>query len=117
MMTMTRTEECSATTPCLLLAFDTPYPQPLRALRNVANPFGVALLLAPKRSASTLCGLTLSLTQEPAHTMPTPDLEAMRCNVPAARSLPLLSALVRQQPQDLVIEYLQGLNLAITLQP
>lgn len=103
--------------PCLLVAFDTPYPPPLSALRNVACPFGVALLLAPERSATTLCGLTLSLTQEPTYPMPTPDLEAMRCNVPAARALPLLSALATQQPQDLVIDYLQGLNLAIRLQP
>ena len=103
--------------PCLLVAFDTPYPPPLRALRSIPHPFGVALLLAPERSPTTLCSLTLSLTQEPAHLMPTPDLEAMRCNVPAARALPLLSALATQQPQDLVIEYLQGLNLAITLQP
>lgn len=103
--------------PCLLVAFDTPYPQPLHALRTITHPFGVALLLTPQRSASTLCRLTLSLTQEPAHRMPTPDLEALRCNVPAARALPLLSALAGQQPQDLVIEYLPGLNLAITLQP
>jgi hypothetical protein len=103
--------------PCLLVVSDTPYPQPLRALRNVANPFGVALLLTPGRSATTLCSLTLSLSQEPAHTMSTPELEAMRCNVPAARALPLLSALAMQQPQDLVIEYLRGLNLAIRLQP
>jgi hypothetical protein len=103
--------------PCLLVAFDTPYPQPLRALSSIPHPFGVALLLTPVRNATTLCRLTLSLTQEPAHAMPTPDLEAMRCNIPAARALPLLSALATQQPQDLVIEYLQGLNLAITLQP
>lgn len=103
--------------PCLLVAFDTPYSQPLRALSSIPHPFGVALLLTPGRSATTLCSLTLSLTQELAHAMPTPDLEAMRCNVPAARALPLLSALATQQPQDLVIEYLQGLNLAITLQP
>ena len=102
--------------PCLLVAFDTPYPQPLRALSSIPHPFGVSLLLAPQRSATTLCSLTLSLTQEPAHAMPTPDLEAMRCNVPAARALPLLSALAMLQPQDLVIEYLPGLNLAITLQ-
>jgi len=103
--------------PCLLVAFDTPYPSPLRALSSIPHPFGAALLLTPRRSASTLCRLTLSLTQEPINFMPTPDLEAMRCNVPAARALPLLSALARPQPQDLVIEYLQGLNLAITLQP
>lgn len=103
--------------PCLLVVSDTPYPPPLRALRDVAYPFGVALLLTPGRGATTLCGLTLSLTQEPAHTMLDPDLETMRGNVPAARALPLLSALATQQPQDLVIEYLQGLNLAIRLHP
>lgn len=103
--------------PCLLVAFDTPYPQPLRALRDVAYPFGVALLLTPRRRATTQCGLALSLTQEPATPMPTPELETMRCNVPAGRALPLLSALAAPQPQYLVIEYLPGLNLAITLQP
>jgi len=103
--------------PCLLVAFDTPYPQPLHDLRKIANPFGVALLLTPQRQTTTLCGLTLELTQEPAHPMSTPDLETIRCNVPAARALPLLSALATLQPQNLVIEYLPGLNLAITLQP
>lgn len=106
----------STAKPCLLVAFDTPYPQPLRALSCIPYPFGVALLLAPQRSATTLGSLTLSLTQDPFNHMPTPDLEAMRSHVPAARVLPLLSALATQQPQDLVIEYLQGLNLAITLQ-
>ena len=86
-------------------------------MRTISHPFGVALLLAPKRTASTLCRLTLTLTEEAADRMPIPDLETMRCNVPAARALPLLCALARQQPQDLVIEYLQGLNLALTLQP
>lgn len=108
---------CSNARPCLLVAFDTPYPQPLRALGNVAHPFGMALLLTPGRGATTLCGLTLSLTQESADAMPTSNLEAMRCSVPAARALPLLLALATQQRQDLVVEYLQGLNLAITLQP
>ncbi len=103
--------------PCLLVAFDTPYPQPLRALSSIPHPFGVALLLTPQRSTTTIGRLTLSLTQDPVNHMPTPDLEAMRANVPAARALPLLSALATRQPQDFVIEYLQGLNLAVTLQP
>ncbi|MGP1628441.1 MAG: beta-ketoacyl synthase chain length factor [Giesbergeria sp.] len=110
---------CSNARPCLLVAFDTPYLSPLHDARIIAPPFGVALLLTPQRSIHTLCRLTLSLTQESAHPMFTPDFEAMRCNVPAARALPLLSALATQQQQQqrLVIEYLQGLNISITLQP
>ena len=105
--------------PCLLVAFDTPYPQPLHDMRSVAHPFGVALLLTPQRRASTLCRLALALTQKPAQPLPTPALEALRCNVPAARALPLLSALAMQQHQQqpLVIEYLPGLNLSLSLQP
>jgi hypothetical protein len=103
--------------PCLLVAFDTPYPEPLHTLRSIPHAFGVALLLAPRRSASTLFDLTISLTQAPIHSMPTTELEAMRGNIPAARALPLLAALAAPQPQTLVIEYLPGLNLSITLQP
>jgi hypothetical protein len=103
--------------PCLMVTFDTPYPEPLRTLSNTTHAFGVALLLTPRRSASTLCGLTLSLTQTSFHSMPTPELEAMRSNVPAARALPLLAALAVPQPRTLVIEYLHELNLSITLQP
>ena len=110
---------CSNAQPCLLVAFDTPYSPPLHDMRSVAHAFGVALLLTPQRRASTLCSLTLALTQEPARPLPTPDLEALRCNVPAARALPLLSALATQQHQQqrLVIDYLPGLNLSLTLQP
>ena len=109
---------CSSADPCLLVAFDTPYRPPLHGMRSAADPFGVALLLTPRRCASSLCSLTLALTGEPAQSMPTPDLETLRSNVPAARALPLLSALAMQpQQQHLVIEYLPGLNLSLTLQP
>lgn len=110
----------STTLPCLLVAFDTPYRNPLHEVRSVSHPFGVAMLLTPQRSTQTLCSLAISLTAEPAHTIANSDLEAMRCNVPAARSLPLLSALATQQQQQLqqqlVIEYMQGLNISITVQ-
>ena len=108
---------CSTTEPCLLVTFDTPYPHPLHDLRKITHPFGVALLLTPQRRTTSLSCLTLSLTQESAQSMPHPELETMRCNVPAARALPLLSALAAQQPQRMVLDYLQGLNLAISLQP
>lgn len=112
----TVTQICSNAHPCLLVASDTPYRPPLHDVRSVTHAFGVALVLTQQRRASSLCSLTLSLTEEPAHCMSTADLEAMRCNVPAARALPLLLALATKQ-RHVVIEYLQGMHISVTLQP
>jgi hypothetical protein len=101
----------------LLVVFDTPYPQPLQALRPIGCACGVALLLTPQRSQASLASLTMALTPDAFQTLPTPALETMRQQVPAARALPLLTALARQTPQAMVIEYLAGLNLAIDFQP
>jgi len=103
--------------PNLLVVYDIPYPEPLHALRKLACAFGVALLLSPRRSANSLASLTLALTPDAADTLPTPELESMRQQVPAARALPLLCALAQARTQRLVLDYLAGPNLAIELAP
>ena len=103
--------------PCLLIAYDTPYQQPLHALRPIAHAFGTALLLTPQRRATSQAALMLSLSQESADTLCTPALETMRTQVPAARALPLLDLLARQLAHSVVIDYLPELNLAIAVQP
>lgn len=108
---------CSNGQPCLLVAFDTPYPKPLQAQRSILSPFGVALLLAPRQSSHSCCSLALELTQEPAQTLSHVALENLRQHVPSARSLPLLQALATQSPAALVLQYLDGPNLAVTVQP
>ena len=111
---------CSSQQACLLVAYDTPYPEPLQTLRPIAHAFGCALLLTPQRSARSLASLALSLTGDSASTLATPALEAMRRQIPAARALPLLARLaqtpVPNQP-PLVLDYLPALNLALDLQP
>src|SRR5690606_15774154 len=47
---------------CLLLAYDTDYPEPLRSLRPIPDGFGVALVLAPRPSPEALAYLELSLS-------------------------------------------------------
>jgi hypothetical protein len=104
--------------PVLLVASDTPYPDPLHATRPLPHSFGMALLLTPQASARSLAVLHIALApasgQMPISACADPSLEALRGQVPAARGLPLLQALARLPgPQALVIEYLPALRLHV----
>ncbi|GAB2897626.1 beta-ketoacyl synthase chain length factor [Uliginosibacterium flavum] len=99
--------------PCLLLAYDTPFPEPLASLRPIPYPFGIALLLRSERSAATFASLSIELGDEVTNTCADATLENLRQNIPAARALPLLQMLARGETGRVVIDYLQGLNLAI----
>jgi len=82
----------SAQAPVLLVACDVPYPEPLHALRPVADTFAVALVLSPPAAAGR--ALTLEVRGESASTPCTgAELETVRRSIPAARALPLLQAL------------------------
>jgi hypothetical protein len=107
--------------PVLLLAYDTDYPQPLLALRHIPDTLGVALLLSPQPGPHSLGRLTMqagdAFTPAPADRLADPALERIRAGFPAARGLPLLRALALGQPQSVVIDYLQGLQLALQVAP
>ncbi|WP_010095767.1 beta-ketoacyl synthase chain length factor, partial [Burkholderia ubonensis] len=62
--------------PCLLIAYDTDYPEPLRAVRPIVDAFGVALVLAPEAGAATLARIDVQLTDASATTLASPALEA-----------------------------------------
>lgn len=88
----------------LLVACDVPYPQPLHALRPVADTMAVALVLAPVGAASSAvtgsmaaCTLSLRTLAAPvaASACAHAALETLRGEIPAARALPLLTALAR----------------------
>ena len=103
--------------PCLLVAFDTAYPEPLFSLRPIPHAFGLALVLSPTRRASTLATLDLALSHEPLSTMADEGLEALRASIPAARSLPLMQALAQAASASVVLEYLDGLSLTVSVTP
>jgi hypothetical protein len=94
----------------LLVACDLPYPEPLHALRPVADVFALALLLAPAG------GRRLRLAQAP-ETPPTrcenAGLEEVRRTIPAARALPLLQALAHTAPATLWLESLPGMSWVV----
>jgi hypothetical protein len=103
--------------PCLLIAYDAPYPYPLSRVRDIVGAMGLALALAPDATARSLAWLILRLGEGPCTELEEPGLEAMRRGIPAGRGLPLLRALTLSEPRRLVIDYLDPLRLELELAP
>jgi hypothetical protein len=107
--------------PVLLLAYDTDYPEPLHSTRPIPDSFGVGLVLAPCRSDLTQAQWTLEpaacLSSLPADRLDNAELEKLRLSIPAARCLPLLRSTARQQSGRVVLDYLEGLQLALQVSP
>jgi hypothetical protein len=106
--------QCQATNaPVLLVACDVPYPEPLHAVRPVADTFAVALLVAPGNTAGGR-QLRIGLTPEVAATACTETgFEILRQTIPAARALPLLQALAGGGASTVAIEGLSGQSMQV----
>jgi hypothetical protein len=106
-------------TPVALIAYDHPYPEPLHSKRPVCGAFGVALVLAPQPTKRTLA--TIEVTYTAGSLQPTcmidPALEALRTGIPAARSLPLLAALARDERSVIVFELPASNHLSTRFAP
>jgi hypothetical protein len=102
--------------PVLLVASDSPYPEPLHAVRPLPDHFGLALVLAPVPSAASIAALTIA-TVDPQHVATRCDdaaFEALRRAIPAAAALPLLLALARREPRErVVLDYLGRMRLQV----
>lgn len=101
----------------LLLAYDTPYPEPLHSVRPIPDAFGVALVLAPRRGARALAQISVSLSDTAAEQLDDATLEALRAAIPAARSLPLLRRIAQRQAAHVVLDYLDSARLAVDISP
>lgn len=101
--------------PVLLSAYETAYPEPLRAKRPLPDSFAVALVLTPTPGPHVCARIAASLRSAAAapDRFPEPRLEALRAAVPAARSLPLLRLLARREPGAVVLDYLGAQRLAV----
>jgi hypothetical protein len=97
----------------LLVSYDAPYPEPLRATRPILDSFGVGLVLGTQGGI----GISATFTREPATRLERESLEAVRRGIPSARALPLLELIAKGQPGRVVLDYLDGLALAVTLRP
>jgi hypothetical protein len=104
------------TQPVLLVAYDADYPQPLRARRPIPDAFGVGLLLAPRGSEPALARLKIELCDDAATNLESPELEALRISIPAARSLPLLQRLAQTRRGRIILDYLDTARLAVEVE-
>jgi hypothetical protein len=100
-------------TAVLLIAYDAPYPEPMRSARTIPEAFAVAMLLEPQLRPGALARLTLSVSSECATHMDDARLEALRAGIPAARCLPLLRQLALGEPGTIVVDYLEDQRLSI----
>ncbi|WP_354683663.1 beta-ketoacyl synthase chain length factor [Cupriavidus necator] len=96
---------------CLLIAYDTGYPEPLHSFRPIPDPFGVALVVTPQPTSRSVARIGVALTHAPATVMPEAALETLRTSAPAARVLPLLAAIARGETGSVVLDYLDGLRI------
>jgi hypothetical protein len=101
----------------LLIAYDTDYPDPLHAKRPIPDAFGAALVLTPQREAGSLARIEASLGPGPCDTLADARLESLRLSIPAARCLPLLRQLAVRTPGRTILEYLDGSNVLVEVQP
>jgi len=101
----------------LLIAYDSEYPQPLRAKRNTPDCGGVALLLNPQCSVASLASITLSPSHQSADVMTDAGLETLRQQIPALRALPMLQRLASGQAGSVILDYLAPMQLKLDMQP
>ena len=85
------------------------------------DSFGVALVLAPRRSELSLAqwqlALAAFLSDAPAQLLEDDALELLRRSVAAARCLPLLRGVAAQSHGDVLLDCLPGRQLAVQVTP
>jgi Beta-ketoacyl synthase, N-terminal domain len=104
-------------TRCVLISYDTDYPEPLRAVRPVPDAFGVALVLAPQYGAQALAKIDVGFTDEASARIADETLERMRQSIPAARGLTLLQTIAGGGAGRIVIDYLETMRLGVDVTP
>jgi len=101
----------------VMLACDTPYPEPLHSARPIPDAFGMALVFAPHPGPKALARIAVSLTDESADLLDDVALEDLRSAIPAARGLPLLRAVALGEARRVVLDYLDNIRLAVAMTP
>ena len=101
----------------LCVVYDNSVPFPLNEFIPINLPFATAMLLSAD-AGNSLAKLTLELSGKQYETqMRDSQLERLRKENPAARSLPLLQQLASRGSTRLIFPYLPGLGLTVEVDP
>jgi hypothetical protein len=113
-VTMVQVERC----PVLLAAYDLAVPSPLSQARPIRTGFAAALVLTPSHDAGPAVMRIRfeECTDEPSD-LEHPVLEEIRIDNPAARSLPLLSAIAAGGERIVRLGFLESQQLTLELGP
>lgn len=106
--------------PVLLIAYDLPLPFPLSEQRRIVAPFAMALLLNPAVTGPRLARLRFNRETTGygyVTSLGNSSLETLRIGNPAARSLPLLGAVARQQAQRVILPVGDDEFLSVEVEP
>lgn len=105
--------------PVLMVCFDLPYPSPLWEARQTFDNWAVALVVAPPAFAGARAQIELADVGPAASdsTLSDPALEAARTGNPAARLLPLLSALAHSDASEIMLRQGNGRALRVGVSP
>lgn len=101
----------------LLVAYDFPYPEPIRALWPVTRPFAAALLLAPTATCRGAHPLRIDHAKGAGDGAWPEPLPPDLANNPAAQALKVLALVARAQGGCTDIRYLDGAHLAVEVGP
>ena len=113
-MTMVLSEQRAV----LLVAYDMAVPAPLNEARPVTEGFAVAFVLGPPLDGSTMV-VRMSLEQangKESIISHDQDLERLRIDNPAARSLPLLRAIAKTDQQSVSLALLGSQQLRLNVE-
>ncbi len=103
----------------VLVAYDVPAPMPIWPFRPLSAPFATAMILSrPGTQPAAIATLDLGVAPAMAASqIDDSDLERLRQGNPAARALPLLSAIAQRRSASLVLPYLAPQAVTIQLTP
>ena len=99
--------------PVLLIAYDLPYPEPLRAVWPLADPFAVAMLLAQADTDAAGPRVRIELSSAPPGDDWPDALPRELARNPAAAALPLLAILARRGDGHVVLPYLDRCSIEL----
>jgi hypothetical protein len=101
----------------ILIAVDAAYPDPLNHARPIPDALGIGLVLSPIKNARSIAKIQLGLCDDSATQLQDDALEAIRSAIPAARGLPLLTAIAQNQAKTVVLDYLNHHRLSVAVTP